>query len=92
MQDNEYNITLESYENNILTLRAENVEDIIFKEKEDKYILLNQSYRGYETENKFTPFEVVTSFDILNEGDNMIELEIESIVKDKINGFEFKIN
>ena len=58
VQDNEYNTTFESYENNILKLKTENVEDIEFK----------------------------------NEDDGIIEIEIESIAKDKIKGFEFKIN
>ena len=58
VQGNEYNTTFESYENNILKLKTENVEDIEFK----------------------------------NEDDGIIEIEIESIAKDKIKGFEFKIN
>ncbi|MBE6053840.1 MAG: DUF4179 domain-containing protein [Clostridium sartagoforme] len=91
-QDNEYNISLESYEDNILTLRAENVEGIQFKIEEDKYKFNKQSQHGYEEGNKFIPIEVITSLEILQEGDGIVEIQIDSIAKDNIEGFEFNIN
>lgn len=93
IQDNEYNTTFESYENNILKLKTENVEEIKFKNEDDKYKLSGQSAHDQEvSENLYKVYEVITSFNIIDEGDGILELEIDYIAKDKINGFEFKIN
>ena len=43
-------------------------------------------------ENIYKIYEVITRFDILDEGDGTIEIEIDSIAKDKIEGFEININ
>ncbi|EOR25206.1 hypothetical protein A500_10725 [Clostridium sartagoforme AAU1] len=93
VQDNEYNTTFEGYENNILKLKTENVEGIEFKEEENKYKFNSQSVHQQEIgENLYKIYEVITSFDILDESDGIIEIDIDSISKDKINGFEFKLN
>lgn len=93
VQDNEYNTTFESYENNILKLKTENVEDIEFKNEDDKYKLTSKSATGQEIDrNLYKVNEIITTFDILDEDDGIMEIEIESIAKDKIKGFEFKIN
>ena len=93
IQDNEYNTTFESYENNILKLKTENVEDIEFKNEDDKYKLTSKSATGQEIDrNLYKVNEIITTFDILDEDDGIMEIEIESIAKDKIKGFEFKIN
>ena len=93
VQDNEYNTTFESYENNILKLKTENVEDIEFKNEDDKYKLTSKSANGQEIDrNLYKVNEIITTFDILDEDDGIMEIEIESIAKDKIKGFEFKIN
>ena len=93
VQDNEYNTTFESYENNILKLKTENVEDIEFKNEDDKYKLTSKSATGQEIDrNLYKVNEIITTFDILDEDDGIMEIEIGSIAKDKIKGFEFKIN
>ena len=93
VKDNEYNTTFESYENNILKLKTENVEDIEFKNEDDKYKLTSKSATGQEIDrNLYKVNEIITTFDILDEDDGIMEIEIESIAKDKIKGFEFKIN
>lgn len=92
VQDNEYNTSLESYENNILKLKTSNVEEIEFKIEEDKYKFKEKETHSYEEGNKLIPIEVITSLEILQEGDGIIELDIDSITKDKVDGFEVKIN
>ena len=93
VQDNEYNTTFESYENNILELKTSNVEGIDFKREDNEYIFNSQSAHGYEfSENVYKIYEVITRFDILNEVDGILEIDIDSIAKDKIEGFEININ
>ena len=92
VQDNKYNISFESYEDNILTLKAKNVQDIQYKIEEDKYKFKAQEQHSYEEGNKFIPIELITNFEILQEGDGIIEIYIDSITKDKVKGFEMNIN
>ncbi|MDV4152590.1 hypothetical protein R0131_17310, partial [Clostridium sp. AL.422] len=93
VQDNEYNTTFESYENNILELKTSSVEGIDFKREDNEYKFNSQSANGVEvSENVYKIYEVITSFDILDEGDGTIEIDIDSIAKDKIEGFEININ
>jgi hypothetical protein len=93
VQENEYNTTFESYENNILKLKTENVEEIEFKNEDDKYKLISKAANGQEVgESLYKINEIITSFDILDKDDGIMEIEIESIAKDKIKGFEFEIN
>lgn len=92
VQDNEYNTTFESYENNILKLKTENVEGIEFENEENKYIVNNKSAHAQEvSDNLYKINEVITSFNILDEGNGILEIKIDSIAKNKINGFEAKI-
>ena len=92
VQDNKYNISFESYKDNILTLKAENVQDIQYKIEEDKYKFKAQEQHSYEEGNNFIPIELITNFEILQEGDGIIEIYIDSITKDKVKGFEMNIN
>lgn len=93
IQDNEYNTTFESYENNILKLKTEEVEGIDFINETEKYIFNSQEAHILEvSENIYKPYEIVTSFNIIDEGEGSIEFEINSIAKDKLKGFEFEIN
>lgn len=93
VQDNEYNTTFESYENNILKLKTENVEDIEFESESKEYKFNGKSADFKEvSQNLYKINEVITSFDIVDEGDGIIEIDIDFIAKDKIAGFEFKIN
>ena len=93
VQDNEYNTTFESYENNILQLKTENVEDIEFEIESNEYEFIGKSgFVENVSENLYKRSPIITSFDIVDEGDGIIEMDIYSIVKDKVGGFEFKIN
>ncbi len=92
VQDNKYNISFESYKDNILTLKAENVQDIQYKIEEDKYKFKAQEQHSYEEGNNIIPIELITNFEILQEGDGIIEIYIDSITKDKVKGFEMNIN
>ncbi len=93
VQDNEYNTTFESYENNILELKTSNVEGIEFKREDNEYKFNSQSAHGVEEpKNIYKIYEVITRFDILDESDGIIEINIDSITKDKVKGFEVNIN
>lgn len=93
IQDNEYNTTFESYENNILKLKTEDVEGIDFINETEKYIFNSQEAHILEvSKNLYKVYEVITSFSVIDEGDGIIEFEINSIKKDKEKGFEFQIN
>ncbi|MDU5105956.1 DUF4179 domain-containing protein [Clostridium sp.] len=93
VQDNQYNTTFESYENNILELKTSNVEGIEFKKENNEYKFNSQSAHGVEVpENIYKIYEVITRFDIFDEGDGTIEINIDSITKDKVKGFKVNIN
>ncbi|WP_066896217.1 DUF4179 domain-containing protein [Clostridium nigeriense] len=93
IQDNEYNTTFESYENNILKLKTENVEGINFINKTEKYTFNRQEIHTLEvSKNRYKAYEIITSFNIIDEDDGILELEIDSITKDKVKGFKFEIN
>jgi len=93
VQDNEYNTTFESYENNILELKTSNVEGIEFNRDDNQYKFNSQSAHSHEiSENIYKVYEVITRFDILDEGDGTIEINIDSITRDKVKGFEVNIN
>ena len=93
VQDNEYNTTFESYENNILQLKTENVEDIEFERESKEYEFISKSGFGESvSENLYKGSSIITSFDIVDEGDGIIEIDINFIAKDKSGGFEFVIN
>lgn len=93
VQDNEYNTTFESYENNILQLKTENVEDIEFERESKEYEFISKSGFGESvSENLYKRSPIITSFDIVDEGDGIIEIDINFIAKDKSGGFEFVIN
>ncbi len=93
IQDNEYNTTFESYENNILKLKTENVEGINFINETEKYTFNRQEIHTLEvSKNRYKAYEIITSFNIIDEDDGILELEIDSITKDKVKGFKFEIN
>lgn len=93
VQDNQYNTTFESYENNILELKTSNVEGIEFKKENNEYKFNSQSAHGVEVpENIYKIYEVITRFDIFDEGDGTIEINIDSITKDEVKGFKVNIN
>ena len=92
VEDNKYNISFDGYEDKILTLKAENVQDVQYKIEEDKYKFKEKETHSYEEGNKLIPIEVITSLEILQEDDGIIEINIDSITKDKVDGFEVKIN
>lgn len=93
IQDNEYNTTFESYENNILKLKTSDVEGINFINETEKYRVDRQAIHTREVSpNLYKAYEIITSFNIINEDDGVIEFQIDSIAKDKVKGFEFRIN
>lgn len=93
VKDNEYNTTFESYENNILKLKTENVEDIEFERESKEYEFISKATDGKEvSDNLYNRGQIINSFDIVDEGNGIIEIDIDFIAKDKVGGFEFKIN
>lgn len=93
IQDNEYNTTFESYEDNILKLKTSDVEGINFINETKEYKVDRQGIHTKEVSpNLYKAYEIITSFNIIDEGDGIIEFEINSIAKDKEKGFEFEIN
>lgn len=92
VKDNEFNTSFESYENNILQLKTENVEGIEFKNEDKRYILTGQYAHLEEfSDGSSKVIEIITNLEIFEEDDGFIELEIEAIAKDKTSGFEAEI-
>lgn len=95
VKENEYNTIFESYNNGILTLKSENVQNIGFNGESEKYKLKGQSYHGErvnEEENIYKIYEVVTELELIGEQSDILELKIDSIIKDKTEALEFKLN
>lgn len=91
--EDKFNNNLKEITINNNLIKIENVEEIDFAMKASKYSVKGKEIHGTEVGgNLYRINEIITSFDILDEEKGIMEIEIESIVKDKINGFEFKIN
>lgn len=95
VQENEYNTVFESYNNGILTLKSENVQNIEFNMESEKYKLKNKGLHGEiinEEENIYKIYEVITELELIGEQSDILELKIDSIIKDKTEALEFKLN
>lgn len=87
-EENDYDIEVESIEDNLIILHSENTSDIDFKRDDEVFNFISRSTD--RVNNKFIGSRIV--LELIDKNKETLELYLERIMKDKAKGLEFKLN
>ena len=88
VEKNDYDIEVESIEDNLITLYSENTVGFNFKIDDEIFDIISRS--ADRLNNKF--YESRVTIELVDKNKENLELYLESIIKDKTEALEFKLN